>query len=300
VESEAYVAEPGPAEVPTARRGWPIAGAAAAGVVSLGLIWWLAVPHEPAPVQVAPIRAPAPAAIPKAPAAADPAQVGRAFEAVQDTFADSGPEGLARADADCAAALKADGRVLDYCLAFDLFAAAVAPQVARAEPQTAWLAAAREALPAGVDPAARLAAVRSLMRQASLGEEPRAERPAPRPVKASAPQRPAASAPERQARRRAAARVLHAAFTRKPPADACAGRPTVADRLLCGDAKVWAADGRMRRAYEAALAAGVDPLKVDAAQARFHEARDSAKDAAAVEALYDQRTRELEDLSAPH
>jgi hypothetical protein len=149
------------------RRGWPILGAFLALSISAGLVWWLAAPRESPPAVA--VR---PSAKRVAPAQADFAQVQRAFEAVQDAYADGGQDGLARADADCAAALRADARVLDYCLAFDLFATAVAPQIASGDPDAARLAQAHAALPPGADPAVRLSEVRAMMRQASLGERP--------------------------------------------------------------------------------------------------------------------------------
>jgi len=286
------------------RRGLPIVGAVFALAVSAGLIWWLAAPQAPdTPAPAAAIRPHPAAPAPRAPLNADPAQVQRAFEAVQDAYADGGADGLARADGDCAAALKTDARVLDYCLAFDLFATAVAPEIARNDPEAARIEAARTALPPGADPAQRVAAVRALTRQASLGGEappavvPRAP-PGP-PVRIAAA-KPAAPHATRAKQRRLAARAAVRALFAKAQADGCAARPTLAERLVCGDARLSASDHRMRQAYEAALSAGADPLLVDAGQARFHAARDAAKDAAAVEKLYEQRTRELEDLSPPH
>jgi hypothetical protein len=154
-----------------ARRALPILGVACALAVSAGLVWWFTGPESDAPSPAVVLR-PHDAATPRAAARADPAQVQQAFEAVQDAYAEGGADGLARADADCAAALKADARVLDYCLAFNLFATAVAPQIAPADPAEARLAAARAALPPGSDPAARIAAVQGLMRMASLGQTP--------------------------------------------------------------------------------------------------------------------------------
>ena len=142
----------------------------------------------------------------------------RAFEAVQDAYADGGADGLAQADDDCAAVLKADARVLDYCLAFDLFATAVAPQVARGDSDGVRLAQARAALPPGADPAARVSQVRALMRQASLGgaaprvapEEPEA------PVIRSVPvtRRAHVATRDAQQRREAARAAVRALFAR--------------------------------------------------------------------------------------
>ena len=220
------------------RRAAPVVGAVAAAAVSVGLIWWMAPqqsPESPAPPALRPPAAPR-APPPKAGVQPDRAQVQRAFDEVQDAYADGGPEGLARADADCAAALKADGRVLDYCLAFDLFATAVAPAFRPAgDAEAARLAQARTALPAGADPAARLSAVRAMMRETSLGGGAAQPRAAPRPqpvrvVTAPAPHRVPTAA--REARRRQAASAMQASFAWRA-ADPCLG-PTMAERLACG------------------------------------------------------------------
>src|SRR5262249_23235808 len=143
------------------RRGLPLVGALAAIAASAGLVWWMTPPGKVARPPTAPLAKVAPPSVtfPKAPGTPDRAQVPRAFDDVQDAYADGGAQGLAQADAYCAAALKTDGRVLDYCLAFDLYAAAVAPEIGRSEAvDSTRLAQARAALPAGADPAARLAA----------------------------------------------------------------------------------------------------------------------------------------------
>jgi hypothetical protein len=143
-------------------------GALIALAFSAGLVWWLAAPNAPGHGSGVVVQT-TPRPQPKASATADAAQVQRAFEAVQDAYADSGAEGLARANADCEAALKGDPRVLDYCLAFALYAGAVAPELTGPDADATRLAVARVALPPGVDPVARLGAVRALMRTASLG-----------------------------------------------------------------------------------------------------------------------------------
>ena len=205
------------------RRGWPVFGVVFALLVSAGLVWWL-VGSDTSPAPAVVVHA-APKGVIRASATADPAQVQRAFEAVQDAYADGGADGLARADADCAAALKADARVLDYCLAFDLFAAAVAPEVGRADAAETRLAQAGAALPPGVDPGRRVAEVRALMRQASLGsaaapqlaaaEHPSAP-PPPAPVRlASTRARPAhAHSPAANLRREEARAAVRALFAR--------------------------------------------------------------------------------------
>src|SRR5690242_19506446 len=139
MSGEAFASVPEDPSRGQSGRRWPIFGVILALAVSGGLVWWLLAPegNQTAPavvVQGIPKR------VIRASATPDPAQVQRAFEAVQDAYADGGPDGLARADADCAAALKADARVLDYCLAFDLFATAVAPEIGRADAAQARVA----------------------------------------------------------------------------------------------------------------------------------------------------------------
>lgn len=213
---------------PRARRGLPVLGVLIALVFSGGLVWWLTAPETPVNNPPAVVR-PAPAPAPKAPPAADPAQVQQAFEAVQDAYADGGADGLTRANADCAAALRSDPRVLDYCLAFDLFATAVAPEIARSHPETARLEAARAALPPGVDPAARIATVRTLMRMQSLGEAQKAPAPPGPPVRLTraASHSKAHAMPREMAddRRREAARAaVRALFARAEAASDAASR----------------------------------------------------------------------------
>jgi hypothetical protein len=206
-----------------ARRGrLAILGVVCALVVSIGLAWLIG-SRTPTPRPSPPARPAIRLAQVHAAAAPDAGQVQQAFEAVQDAYADRGVDGLARADADCAAALKADPRRLDYCLAFDLFATAVAPEIARADPEGARLEAARAALPAGVDPVQHMAALRQMMRTASLGAPPPsaavAEGPPParaRPPHASRPRgasEKTPAAPEAQ-RRQAARSAVQDLFSR--------------------------------------------------------------------------------------
>jgi len=240
-------------------RGLPILGAVIALAVSGGLFWWLAAPHDDGSGPTPAARS-APKAAIHAPAQPDPAQVRQAFQAVQDAYADGGPDGLARADADCAAALKADARVLDYCLAFDLFATAVTPGVGRRDAESARLAQARAALAPGVDPAARLSQVRALMREASLGEASRQQAMAAKPpVRPSAPHPPA--------------RLATAASPRGP-------------------ARHPAEPGAEQRRAEARAA-------VRALFARAEAAHQASKDADTIAQLYAQRTRPAPE-EAPH
>ncbi|HVI32696.1 lysozyme inhibitor LprI family protein [Phenylobacterium sp.] len=167
-------------EEPPRRRLGPglAAGVLIALTASGGLAWWLASDHADAPANVsvqhaAKAREGGPAAPILADAGADETQVRRAYEQFQVIYADLGPDGLERFSQDCAGALAQDPRILDYCLAFDTFARAVAadsPWFGNAELRHLDLA--RQALPSGADPAQRLVQVRHLTRTATGAPEP--------------------------------------------------------------------------------------------------------------------------------
>jgi len=290
------------------RRLGPILGAMLALCASVGLAWWFGAaqdaPERPA---VAPVRAAVVPAKPALTAGAKPeeAQVRRAYDAFQDAYADGGAPGVARAQDACGAALKADPRILDYCLALDMFAAAVRSGPPPPDTDAQRLAAARAALPQGLDPALRIAEVGQLAKLVSLGDIPapaagghaklsRAEvagaRKAVRRLKVL---KVKTGAEPRSAPQRAAA-------ARSPVIDACLFEPTAADRLVCANPRLADDDRRMRRAYDEAIAGGADRAQVDAEQARWRGQRDAASDPARLQDLYDTRTRDLQDLSPPH
>jgi hypothetical protein len=226
VETEAY-------EPPRSRLGIALA-AVLAVIVSVALAWWLAAPDRsaqlvatPAPAQA---TAPAPpAAAPAAPlryAAADPDpdQVRRAWTDVRQTYSDGGPEALVRASQACARAAPANPQTLDYCLAYDIYAAEVAPSDA-AQGQGGWfagsgdrgLALARSALPDGVDAHNRLAQVAAL----TTAVLPKARPAQPRAQVAHVARRPAARShvlKTRRVRRPVAARphLVKASLHRRP------------------------------------------------------------------------------------
>jgi|GEM_PF-2476092 len=311
---------------PESRPLGPLLGAVLAVAASAGLAWWFGTARDTAP---APAMAPPPAvARPALTAAAQPdeAQVRRAYEAFQDAYADGGADGVAAAKTSCAATLAADPRILDYCLAFDMFAAAVSPG---AEPEgldAGRLAAARGALPSGSDPARRVAEVGRLAKVVALGEAPAAQpvlrpalqpgvRPAPTVRQAAARARPAARAipsrtvrvrvvsrpkPTRLVRVAARAKDGRAPAAAGPVIDACLFEATAAARLVCANPGLAEADRRMRRAYDEALSSVADRQQVEEDQARWRGQRDRASDPAEVRELYDARTRDLEDLTPPH
>jgi hypothetical protein len=270
------------AATPRDPHGGATLGWVAALAVSAGLAGWLLIPdaHRPPPPVVA-IKPP-PRLV--AGAAADAGQVRRAYESFQDAYADGGAEGLGRFVATCQETLKADPRILDDCLALDLFAAAVAPERAGPRAEAARLSLARAALPPNTDPAAHLAQVRKLMKQAVLGDRP------------AAPSKVAKVSLVRPGSTKAAPR-RRAALVRLDP---CQLEPTPADRLVCANPALASADRRMQQALDEAVASGADRAQLEQQQADWRNARNAARDADAITALYEQRTRDLEDLTPPH
>lgn len=188
------------------RRGFGVALAAAVALVaSAGLAWWVAEPNPAADVAAAP---PQPAAAPPQPppplryaaADADPAQVRDALADVKQAYSEGGAEGLVQSSAACARELSSDPRRLDYCLAYDVYAAQVVPP--SAGPSAAdWfkesrdrdLALARAALPASVDAAARMAQVDELTH--AVLPKPATQAKPPPAVKARQVGKPAAAKP---------------------------------------------------------------------------------------------------------
>jgi hypothetical protein len=270
-----------------------IAGLLAAAVLSGGLAMWLASPdrggfRNPDVVRVQPRLMP----VRIAPSAADPEQVRRAYEDFTNVYAASGAPGLARFGDSCAASLKGDPRILDFCLAFDLVADTVQGDGAgEGRDEARRVALVRAALPPGAEPDARIAEVRRLMRQVS--GVPEAPGPPARVTRAIAP-RP--QAPARANLQKAAAKAPLQTARAQPAvarrADPCAGKPR-ADRMVCAFPALAAQHRQMRAAYDRALAAGADPLEIDRAQAEWREQRNAAHDSKQLSALYAQRIREL-------
>lgn len=77
--------------------------------------------------------------------------------------------------------------------------------------------------------------------------------------------------------------------------DACADAPTPAYEMVCSDRWLAEADRRMKRAYSAALAAGVPPDALRRDQEDWLDVREDAAQISrrAVADIYRQRTREL-------
>lgn len=297
LRQEAELPPPAPARSKAPMVLGVIGAAAVAGAVG----WWLASPgqtHFDNPtIQAA--RAPV---VRAAAPVADAEQVRRAYEEFGLVYANSGADGLARFNESCEASLRADPRILDFCLAFDLFAGAV--EAPGAEPpgkaQARRMAMVQAALP-GADPDVRLSEVRRLMREASGVAAAQTE---------TAP--PAGAAPAQVARIEPAERAEPARTITAPPAkpvrvakaapprkaaatggQACRLKSTPADRLMCANPTLRVQERRMKAAYERALAAGADPLAVDAAQAEWRALRNAADTRGELADLYARRTREL-------
>jgi len=307
MSEDRFAEAPAPSGAP---RLGPILGVLLALAASAGLAWWFAVPQEAPsiPIVAKPAatagRAPA-TPLPSAPVKPEEAQVRRAYDAFQDAYADGGAPGVERARQSCAQALAADPRILDYCLAFDMFAAAVSQGPPTAGADAERLAAARAALPSGADPARRIAEVGQLARLVSLGDAPeppaaRAARKLSRTEVAAAP-KPVRRLKVLKVRARPDAQGRPKARPGPSPViDACLFEPTAADRLVCANPRLADSDRRMRRAYEDAIAGGADRAQLDADQARWRSQRDTASDPARLQELYEARTRDLQDLSPPH
>ncbi|MFC3068835.1 hypothetical protein [Phenylobacterium soli] len=155
----------------------PGLGVAVAAIVavlaSAALAWWFAVParaphtfNAPPPRMTAPAEASPP--LRYAPDDPDPNQVKRAWREVRQTYVDGGPEALMRASMRCARSLPAEPQLLDYCVAYDIYAADIVPKGADgagdwfADAPGRDLALARTALPGVTDPSNRLAQLSAL------------------------------------------------------------------------------------------------------------------------------------------
>jgi len=89
--------------------------------------------------------------------------------------------------------------------------------------------------------------------------------------------------------------------TPAPPSQECAATGSFAEKMVCEDAALAAADRRMNNAYAAAVAAGAPEGVLRAEQDDWLGIRDQAArhSRGAVENIYRQRIEELESLSAP-
>lgn len=154
-----------------------VLGASAAALISAGLAYWIGgggdrtltrFGHPPPPAYAS--------------SQADPGQVVRAYEQMKEVYADRGSAGVADFAHDCGRSLASNPRALDFCLAFEVYAASLMGdgEIARAWRANAaerQLALARGALAPTEDPVARVARVRTLARQTSLQDPDLAMRP---------------------------------------------------------------------------------------------------------------------------
>lgn len=116
-----------------------------------------------------------------------------------------------------------------------------------------------------------------------------------------APPRAMAEAPPPPAPREApsVAQAAQDASVRRRPEpprfNACRDAPTRAYEMVCSDRRLAEADRRMKRAYSAALAAGVPPDELRRDQEDWLDVREDAAHVSrrAVADIYRQRTREL-------
>jgi hypothetical protein len=318
-----------PAYAPRRRRRWPgvVLGLGIAVLVLAGAAYWLTAEDRPLLSALRPPPRP-PSAHAYAPARPDAGQVARAYGQLKEIYAERGADGVANFARTCAESLKSDPRVLDFCVAFDIFAVSLAGGDADAG---AWgagadardLALARAALPPAEDPAARVAEIRELALRASLQDLPlgapappqpvSAAQPAPLPPPAPAAARPQsvrAKTPPRSSTKFASAKSAKAKSaatgsasarmaSAKSPAEAtCLRQAAAARHTVCASAILREADRRLREAYSDALEAGVDPRRLSRDQVLFSGAANAAApDRDAVETLYNQRTQELEALA---
>lgn len=288
-----------PSQAPRTRsRLGVILGASAAAVVSAGLVYWIGSQGDPT-LSGAP---PAPVRRAYAPAKPDAGQVVRAYEQLQEIYADQGPSGVASFARSCADSLTSDPGALDFCVAFDIYAASVTgddelARTWRADAEVRDLALARAVLPPAQDAAARLAQIRALARQASLQDPDLAAAAAPgsqgKPEPAKSP-----STRSTSSARPASVKTTSTRTSRRVAVDACRSRATAAQRTVCASPALRQADQRLRIAYRRALAAGANPQRLARDQTNFRAAVNAAApDRVAVERLYYRRTRALETLA---
>jgi uncharacterized protein YecT (DUF1311 family) len=267
--------------------------------------------------------------------------VAQAYAKAGEVYQAEGVSGLARYGLQCFRVLeeRSSYRQLDYCIAFDAFAAAMNQRVAGGQPappdsyfgQTAerHMAVAEAVMGPEGDASARLTDLRRIAIEVARlsgpavlaapgagvpAQPPLAAAPQAAPAGAAAPaaQIPAAQIPAAQipaaepgrfpavggptAREVAAARPARG----QGPSFNCRYARTNAERMVCGNADLAAADRRLNDAFENAIAAGADREALRLEQDRWLAQREgAAPDPEAVREAYERRTRELESLEAP-
>lgn len=305
-------------------------GAGAAALISAGLVYWIGSGGDPTLKRIG-HASPTPAYAPSEP---DAGQVVRAYEQLKEIYAARGAAGVAGFARGCAQSLTVDPSALDFCIAFDIYAASV---IGDDETARAWranatardLALARAALAPTADPVVRLARIREFARQVSLRDpdltqlqakaRPAPHRTGPRPARrvakpAAEPADPSLDQPAAQvaAATAAEAKPARPAVVNKPPvnravakrppaaaaAEGCGRKVTAGERAVCASPALRQADAELQAAYRKAVAAGANPIQLAREQARFRRSVNAAApDRVALERLYYQRTRDLEGLS---
>lgn len=122
--------------------------------------------------------------------------------------------------------------------------------------------------------------------------------PAPRAIASAAPVPPARDVAATASQ--APAEPRPAPQPQPPPRSfACNDLPTRAMTMVCGDARLARLDLKMKRAYQAALAAGASPRALRADQDDWLDVREDAAQVSrgSVANVYRQRIDELEDLA---
>ena len=113
---------------------------------------------------------------------------------------------------------------------------------------------------------------------------PRSASEAAAPVVARAPEPPPVFAPPRE---------------RANPSFNCRYARSTSEEMVCGDPQLAAADRRLNRAYERAIASGIPARELRAEQDDWLEIREDAarRSPSAVASVYEQRIRELNRLA---
>ena len=270
-----------------AGRWGAVLGAAGAALASAALVYWIG-GSEDRGLTPATVTPPSPEPRAYAPARPDAGQVLRAYDQLQESYADEGLAGVQAFSAACGREVARDPATLDFCLAFDHFAAALDGASVDAARD---LALARSALAPGADAPGRLAAVQALARRTSLASASSEETPAPA---AARPKRPRAPTNVRKAAAAQSAKAAQRARLARVAA-ACRKRGPPARQVVCASPRLRQADLRMRGAYQLALAAGADPHRLARDQARWRARVNAAsKDRAALARLYQRRTTTLQ------
>jgi len=275
-----------------------VLGAMAAALASAGLVYWISAAGDSTLGGARALRDEPATAPAHAPVHADAGEVIRAYEKLQQIYADAGAVEVARSARSCAQALSIHPQSLDFCVAFNLLAADIAPGAAPADADQ-QLALVRAALPPGVDAAGRLAQLRALTRQASLqipaGPTAPSQLARGGPAKPDGAQERVAAKTAPHSVKAASARTASTKAAVTKAAAACRRRAPAAPRTVCGSASLRTADARLRATYQRAAAAGVSPSRLGREQRWFRRAvQDAAPDRAAVARLYAKRTRQLQ------